>query len=194
MEWFAPFIEFRFPHVGDVNVGGIELKLYSALEPWHVLGEEATGQGTARFVDSSVERIQVTLDNAVTDRYMVTCNRRRIPLRDTGVRGRQIGAVRYKAWEAASSLHPNVKPHNPLIFDVVDVYNQRSLGGCTYYVSHPGGRNYDTFPVNAAEAEARRNARFWEIGKTQGRIRIPRDESHPEQPLTLDLRWPDPND
>jgi len=113
-------------------------------------------------------------------------------LRNTGTRGRQVAAVRYKAWEQPSSLHPSVAPHNPLVFDVIDVDNQRSLGGCTYYVSHPGGRNYDTFPVNAAEAEARRHARFWEIGKTQGRIRIPPDEQHPEQPLTLDLRWPDP--
>lgn len=193
MEWFSPFVEFRFPHIGDVNVAGMKLSLYAALEPWHVLGEEATGQGTARYVDSTVERIQVTLDNAIADRYMVTCNRRRIPLCESGVRGRQIGAVRFKAWDAPSSLHPNIGQQNPLVLDVVDVDNRRSLGGCTYYVSHPGGRNYETFPVNAAEAETRRNARFWEIGKTQGRIRIPADESHPDQPLTLDLRWPGPD-
>lgn len=193
LDWFAPFVEFRFPRIGGVTVADLELQLFSALEPWHVLGEEATGQGTARYVDSTVERVEVTLDNAVNDRYIVTCNGRRIPLRRSGTRGRLVGAVRYKAWEAASSLHPTVKPHSPLIFDVIDTQNRRSMGGCTYYVSHPGGRNYDTFPVNAAEAEARRNARFWEIGKTQGRVRVPADESHPDQPLTLDLRWPDPN-
>ncbi|XOV88721.1 MAG: DUF2126 domain-containing protein [Pseudomonadota bacterium] len=193
LEWFAPFIEFRFPRIGGVNVGDLELQLFTGLEPWHVLGEESSAQGTARYVDSTVERVQVTLDNAVSDRYIVTCNGRRVPLRVTGTRGRQIGAVRFKAWEAASSLHPNVAPHNPLTFDIVDTYNQCSLGGCTYYVSHPGGRNYETFPVNAAEAEARRNARFWSIGKTQGTVHLPKQESHPEQPLTLDLRWPDPN-
>lgn len=191
--WFDPFVEFRFPRIGGINIGDLELQLFTALEPWHVLGEESTTQGTARFVDSTVERIQVTLDNAVADRYMVTCNGRHVPLRYSGRRGRFVGAVRYKAWDASSSLHPTVATHNPLIIDVVDVLNRRSLGGCTYHVSHPGGRNYDTFPVNAAEAEARRNARFWEIGKTQGTIKVPKDESHPEQPLTLDLRWPDPN-
>ncbi len=190
--WFDAFMEFRFPRIGGVNVAGLELQLFAALEPWHVLGEESSTQGTSRFVDSTLERIQVTLDNATSNRYIVTCNGRKVPLRNTGTRGRQVAAVRYKAWEQPSSLHPSVAPHNPLVFDVIDVDNQRSLGGCTYYVSHPGGRNYDTFPVNAAEAEARRHARFWEIGKTQGRIRIPPDEQHPEQPLTLDLRWPDP--
>ncbi|MCB1692493.1 MAG: transglutaminase family protein [Pseudomonadales bacterium] len=193
LAWFDPFIEFRFPRIGGIHLGDLHLELFTALEPWHVLGEEATGQGTARYVDSTVERIQVTLDNAVADRYVVTCNGRRVPLRVTGTRGKQVGAVRFKAWEASSSLHPTVSTHNPLIFDVVDVLNKRSLGGCTYYVSHPGGRNYETYPVNAAEAEARRNARFWEIGKTQGAIRAPKDETRPEQPLTLDLRWPDPN-
>ncbi len=190
--WFDAFMEFRFPRIGGVNVAGLELQLFAALEPWHVLGEESSTQGTSRFVDSTLERIQVTLDNATSNRYIVTCNGRKVPLRNTGTRGRQVAAVRYKAWEQPSSLHPSVAPHNPLVFDVIDVDNQRSLGGCTYYVSHPGGRNYDSFPVNAAEAEARRHARFWEIGKTQGRIRIPPDEQHPEQPLTLDLRWPDP--
>lgn len=191
-EWYAPFFEFRFPRIGGVDVGEMELQLYSALEPWHVLGEEATGQGTARYVDSTVERIEVILDNAAPGRYIVTCNGRRVPLRKTGRKGREVGAVRFKAWDAASSLHPTVKPDLPLVFDVIDVFNQRSIGGCTYHVSHPGGRNYETFPVNAAEAEARRNARFWEIGKTQGRMDIPVPESHPEQPLTLDLRWPSP--
>ncbi len=192
LDWYAPFFEFRFPRIGGVEIEGMELQLYTALEPWHVLGEEATGQGTARYVDSTVERIEVMLDNAVPDRFVVTCNGRRVPMRSTGRKGRRVGAVRFKAWDAASSLHPTVKPDLPLVFDIVDIYNQRSLGGCTYHVSHPGGRNYETFPVNAAEAEARRNARFWEIGKTQGRVDIPPDESHPDQPLTLDLRWPAP--
>jgi uncharacterized protein (DUF2126 family)/transglutaminase-like putative cysteine protease len=190
--WFDAFMEFRFPRIGGINVAGLDLQLYTALEPWHVLGEESSTQGTSRYVDSTLERIQVTLDNATSNRYIVTCNGRKVPLRNTSTRGRQVAAVRYKAWEQPSSLHPSIAPHNPLVFDVIDVDNHRSLGGCTYYVSHPGGRNYDSFPVNAAEAEARRHARFWEIGKTQGHISLPPDEQHPEQPLTLDLRWPNP--
>ncbi len=192
LDWFAPFFEFRFPRIGGINVAGMELQLFTGLEPWHVLGEEAAEQGTARYVDSTVERIEVTLDNAVADRFIVACNGRRVPLRATGIRGRQVGAVRFKAWEAPSSLHPTISPNVPLVFDVLDTYNRRSLGGCTYHVSHPGGRHYETFPVNAAEAEARRNARFWEIGKSQGVMQLPPDESHPEHPLTLDLRWPSP--
>jgi uncharacterized protein (DUF2126 family)/transglutaminase-like putative cysteine protease len=190
LEWFAPFREFRFPHIGDINVNGMQLDLYSALEPWHVLGEESTGQGTARYVDSSVERLQVSVQGMIGDRYIVTCNGRRVPLRSTGIRGHYVAGVRYKAWEPHSALHPNIRRHTPLIFDIVDTENRRSIGGCTYHVSHPGGRNYDTFPVNANEAEARRNTRFLEYGNTQGKMDIPMLEPHPEQPYTLDLRFP----
>ncbi len=190
LQWFAPFLEFRFPAIGGVTVGGIQLQLHSALEPWHVLGEESTAQGTSRYVDSSVERMQISVSNLVNDRYVITCNGRQIPLCPTGIAGNYVAGVRYKAWQPWSSLHPTIKPHVPLVFDVVDTENQRSIGGCTYHVSHPGGRNYDTFPVNANEAEARRNARFWNYGYTQGKMIITPEKIHPDHPVTLDLRVP----
>ncbi len=189
LEWFAPFREFRFPHIGTIHAAGMQLDLHMALEPWHVLGEESTGQGSARYVDSSVERLQVSVYGMMGDRYIVTCNGRKVPLRPTGMRGSFIAGVRYKAWEPYSSLHPTIKAHTPLVFDIVDTLNDRSIGGCTYHVSHPGGRNYETFPVNANEAEARRIARFWKQGNTQGRMEVPMEEPHPEQPMTLDLRF-----
>ena len=189
LEWFAPFREFRFPHIGSIHARGMQLDLHTALEPWHVLGEEATGQGTARYVDSSVERLQVSMTGMAGDRYIVTCNGRRVPLRPTGIRGNFVAGVRYKAWEPYSALHPVIRKHTPLVFDIVDTENRRSIAGCTYHVSHPGGRNYDTYPVNANEAEARRNARFWDYGNTQDKMDIPMEEPHPEQPYTLDLRF-----
>ena len=187
-DWFAAFREFRFPFIGGINAGDMQLNLHSALEPWHVLGEEAAETGMARYVDSSVERLQVSTYELAGDRYIVTCNGRRVPLRPTGVKGKLIAGVRYKAWQQHSSLHPTIKPHTPLVFDIVDTENERSIAGCTYHVSHPGGRNYDTFPVNASEAEARRQTRFWKHGKTQGRMRVRPEVSHPDQPFTLDLR------
>ena len=190
LEWFAPFREFRFPHIGSIHAAGIQLDLHTALEPWHVLGEETTGQGTARYVDSSVERLQVSVHGMAGDRYAVTCNGRKVPLRPTGIRGSYVAGVRYKAWQPHSSLHPTIKAHIPLVFDIVDIDNCRSIAGCTYHVSHPGGRNYEVFPVNANEAEARRNARFWAYGNTQGKMEIPMEEPHPEQPYSLDLRYP----
>lgn len=189
-DWFLPFLEFRFPHVGSIYAAGMKFDLHAALEPWHVLGEESTGQGTARYVDSSVERLQVSMHGMAGDRYIVTCNGRNVPLSPTGIRGHYIAGVRYKAWQPYSSLHPTIKAHTPLVFDIFDSLNCRSIAGCTYYVSHPGGRNYETFPVNANEAEARRNARFWPQGNTQGKIEVPMEEPHPEHPLTLDLRYP----
>jgi len=190
LEWFAPFREFRFPHIGSIQVAGIQLDLHTALEPWHVLGEESTGHGTARYVDSSVERMQISVHGLAGDRYAVTCNGRKVPLRPTGIRGSYVAGVRYKAWQPHSSLHPTIKAHTPLVIDIVDIDNCRSIGGCTYHVSHPGGRNYEVFPVNANEAEARRNARFWAYGNTQGKMGIPLEEPHPEQPYSLDLRYP----
>ena len=189
-EWFAPFREFRFPHVGTIYAAGMQLDLHNALEPWHVLGEETGEQGTARYVDSSVERLQVSIHGMAGDRYRVTCNGRKVPLRSTGVRGSYVAGVRFKAWQPHSSLHPTIKAHPPLVFDIVDTDHCRSIAGCTYHVSHPGGRNYETFPVNANEAEARRAARFWPHGGTQGTMEVPLEDPHPEQPFTLDLRYP----
>jgi len=188
VEWFAPFLEFRFPLVGSIDTREMQLDLHTALEPWHVLGEEAGAQGTARYVDSSVERLQVSVHGVAGDRYLVTCNGRKLPLKPTAVRGSYVAGVRYKAWAPPSSLHPTIGVHTPLVFDIVDTVNRRSVAGCTYHVSHPGGRNYDTFPLNAREAEARRHARFIDHGGTQGEMRIVPETPHPEHPFTLDLR------
>jgi uncharacterized protein (DUF2126 family) len=186
--WFAPFIEFRFPVFGTVTVDGVEIALRWALEPWHVLGEEVTGTGTARYVDSSVERVQVHLSGLLPQRHLLTCNGRRVPLHATGIRGEYVAGVRYKAWQPHSGLHPTIEAHTPLVFDLVDVNAGRSLGGFTYHVGHPAGRNYETFPVNANEAEARRVARFWSYGHTPGPIAPPAEERSPDFPFTLDLR------
>ena len=187
-DWFLPFLEFRFPFVGRIEERGMSLELHAALEPWHVLGEESTGQGTARYVDSSVERLQVLVRGLPGDRYAVSCNGRLVPLHPTGEQGTYVAGVRYKAWNPPSSLHSTIDVHGPLVFDLVDVANERSIAGGTYHVVHPGGRNYSTFPLNANEAEARRGARFVEHGGTQGRVRLRPERVHPDLPFTLDLR------
>jgi len=190
-EWFAPFLEFRFPHYGTIQAQGLELELRQAVEPWHVLGEEVTSQGTARYVDSSVERLQVKVRGITDARHVVACNGRRVPLRPTGVRGEAVAGVRFKAWQPPSGLHPTIASQAPVVLDIVDTWNRTSIGGCTYHVSHPGGRNPDDFPVNAYEAEARRFARFWPYGHTPGAMDAPPEDTSPEHPYTLDLRYRD---
>jgi uncharacterized protein (DUF2126 family) len=188
LEWFAPFQEFRFPHIGSVTQQDIELELRTAVEPWHVLGEEVRAQGTSRYVDSSVERVQVKVEGATDGRHVVVCNGRRVPLRPTGRRGEYVAGVRFKAWQPPSGLHPTIGVHTPLVFDILDTWNGRSIGGCTYYSGHPGGRHEETFPVNANEAESRRIARFRDIGHTPGRFEAPLEETSRDYPCTLDLR------
>jgi uncharacterized protein (DUF2126 family)/transglutaminase-like putative cysteine protease len=170
LEWFEPFLEFRFPHFGTVNIDAMELELRFAIEPWHVLGEEMGSQGTARFVDSSVERLQLRISGMTDARHVVVCNGRRLALRSTGRKGEYVVGVRYRAWQPPSALHPTIKPHSPLVFNVVDTWNGQAIGGCTYHVSHPGGRGYEIFPVNALEAEARRITRFWDLGVAPGAV------------------------
>jgi uncharacterized protein (DUF2126 family)/transglutaminase-like putative cysteine protease len=186
--WFAPQYEFRFPFVGRVVVDGVEMELRQAIEPWHVLGEQAGGGGTVRYVDSTVERMQVLVRNMTSPRHVVSVNGRRVPLHPTGTAGEYVAGVRFRAWRAPESLHPTVWPHAPLTFDVLDEWTERSLGGCTYHVAHPGGRNYDKFPRNALEAESRRIARFFPFGHSHEQRPIPTVEKSTELPLTLDLR------
>jgi uncharacterized protein (DUF2126 family) len=214
LEWLEPFFEFRFPRYGNTLVDGIDLELRFAIEPWHVLGEEVSSTGTARYVDSSVERAQIKVTGFTKGRYLVTCNGRRVPLRNTGRQGEYVAGVRYRAWQPPSALHPTIAPHVPLVIDVIDTWNGHSVGGCTYHVAHPGGRSYDAFPVNSYEAEARRVNRFWDFGHTPGVVVrppiaefalqgvaefgdnsvVPRPMAPPieelshEYPLTMDLR------
>jgi uncharacterized protein (DUF2126 family)/transglutaminase-like putative cysteine protease len=210
MSWLEPFFEFRFPVCGTLQIQNINLELRKAIEPWHVLGEEMSSGGTARFVDSSVERVQVKLTGLTDGRYALVCNGCRIPLNSTGTKGEYIAGIRYRAWQPPSALHPTIGVDSPLVIDLVDTWNGRSIGGCTYHVVHPGGRSYDTFPVNSYEAEARRVSRFWHDGHTPGKLeptpemvsigrffsaeRPPQPMSPPEEivseeyPYTLDLR------
>jgi uncharacterized protein (DUF2126 family)/transglutaminase-like putative cysteine protease len=189
IDWFDPFVEFRFPRFGTVSYDGVTIELRQAIEPWHVLGEEVSAGGTARFVDSSVERLQVKVNGMIGGRHVVTCNGRALPLAATGVPGEFVAGVRFRAWSPPSALHPTIPVQAPLTLDLVDTWAGRALGGCTYHVAHPGGRNYDTFPVNANAAEARRIARFWMHGHTPGPMVVRPEQANPAVPTTLDLRW-----
>ncbi len=187
--WFDPFIEFRFPRFGTVVYEGVELELRQAIEPWNVLGEEMSAGGTARYVDSSVERMQLRVRGLTGGRHVIACNGRMLPLHPTGVPGEYVAGVRFRAWSPWSALHPTIKVQAPLTFDLVDTWNGRAIGGCTYHVVHPGGRSEEVSPVNANAAEARRFARFWSYGHTPGPMAVPREELNPGFPMTLDLRW-----
>ncbi len=189
--WLAPFAEFRFPRLGSVIIAGIDLELRGAIEPWHVLGEEVAAGGTARYVDSSCERVQLKVTGAVPGRHVITCNGVALPAGRCRAADTTVAGVRFRAWAPPSALHPTIGVHSPLVFDVVDTWNRQSLGAFTYHVTHPGGLAYERFPVNAAEAEARRAGRFQPEGSTSGRRPSawkPPQPPGPEYGHTLDLR------
>ncbi len=188
-QWFNPHCEFRFPKLGVFTNNNISLELRSALEPWRVLGEENGGTGNVRFVDSSIERLQIKASGVINTRHQILCNGRRIPFHPTGVNGEYIAGVRYRAWQPPSCLHPTIPVHCPLVFEIFDTWTNKSIGGCTYHVAHPGGRSYDSFPVNANEAEGRRLSRFIKEGHKGERFEIGDEEIRLSSPLTLDLRY-----
>lgn len=187
-DWFAPHFEFRFPLIGEVETRGIQLSLRAALEPWHVMGEEGSSGGTVRYVDSSLERVELKVTGYNDNRYSITVNGRAAPMQPTGKVGEYVLGIRYKAWQPPSALHPTIPADAPLSFDIVDNSLSRSLGGCRYHVAHPGGRNYDTLPVNAYEAESRRLARFFRLEHTPGKMQVQHVSPSQEFPFTLDLR------
>lgn len=187
-EWFAPHVEFRFPQIGSFTQRSVSVQLRHAAEPWYVLGEEPSGGGTSRSVDSSVERVQVLVDGMTDTRHAVTCNGRALPLHPTGVDGQFVAGVRYRAWQPPSCLHPTIPVQAPLVFDLVDRWNGRSMGGCAYHVSSPSGLNSERFPVNAFEAESRRASRFFKSTHTPGRVDVLAEPVRSESPMTLDLR------
>ncbi len=190
--WYQPHFAFRFPVVGSVSVHGTELELRHALEPWHVLGEDPAAGGTVRFVDSSAERLQVRVSFWEPERFALACNGRAVPLAATEREGEFVAGVRFKAWAPANALHPAIPAQTPLVFDIFDRWSGRSLGGATHHVAHPGGRSYETYPVNANEAEARRRERFFPFGHTPGEMPEPAGANEAdrgrEYPRTLDLR------
>jgi uncharacterized protein (DUF2126 family) len=186
--WFAPHFEFRFPKIGEFSSRGVHFTLRSALEPWHVMGEEGSAGGTVRYVDSSLERVEVKLTGLVDPRHVVTCNGVPLALQPTGRVGEYVAGVRYRAWAPPSALHPTIGVHAPLTFDLVDQWMDRSLGGAQYHVAHPGGRNYATFPINAYEAESRRLARFFAMGHTPGKLKVGEVKRSWEFPFSVDLR------
>ncbi len=188
-EWFAPHFEFKFPRIGEFKQRDIQVELRTALEPWHVLGEEGTAGGTVRYVDSSLERMQIKANGLIGDRFALSVNGHRLPLHPTGTNGEAVAGVRYRAWQPPNCLQPTIGVHAPLTFDLVDTWNQRSLGGCTYHVAHPGGRSNETFPVNSYEAESRRLARFIPFGHSPAGAPVDLPPApQPGSPFTLDLR------
>ncbi|MHB2016325.1 MAG: transglutaminase family protein, partial [Candidatus Xenobia bacterium] len=187
-EWFVPHYEFRFPQYGESVVDTTRIELRQAVEPWYVLGEEGGSGGTVRNVDSSVERVQVRVENLTETRHALLCNGRRVPLYPTGRAGEFVAGVRFRAWQPPSCMHPTIGVHTPLVFDLVDLWNGRTVGGCTYHVSHPGGRSWDGAPVNPNEAEGRRLARFHPFGSLPHHVEVASLSRLREYPMTLDLR------
>jgi len=211
LDWFDPFFAFRFPFLGELQVDDIHIEIKMAIEPWHVLGEEMSSTGTARFVDSSLERIQVKVSGLTDTRYQLICNGCRIPIKNTGVQGEYVAGIRYRAWQPPSALHPTIGKDTPLVIDLFDTWSNKSVAACQYHVAHPGGRSYDTFPVNSYEAESRRISRFFDFGHSVNLVEptvVPQqsagrfvtkvnilsqydltgEDVNPDYPYTMDLR------
>ncbi|MGO8998398.1 MAG: DUF2126 domain-containing protein [Polyangiaceae bacterium] len=187
-EAYRAFLEHRCPIVGALQARDVSLELRNAIEPWHVLGEEMSTTGTARFVDSSMERVEVRVEGLVPERHTVTVNGHALPLRATGVAGEHVGGVRFRAWAPPHSLHPHLGIHHPLRFDVVDTWAKRSLGACGYHVWHPEGRGYAAPPLTRFEASARRAQRFTIEGQSPYPVVARPASAHADAPYTLDLR------
>ncbi|HEY1418666.1 MAG TPA: transglutaminase family protein [Myxococcaceae bacterium] len=187
-EAYRPFLELRCPVAGRIEAGDVALEIRNALEPWNVLGEEVTAAGTARYVDSSVERVEVRVEGLVPERHRVLVSGWELPLRSTGTMGEAVGGVRFRAWAPPRSLHPHLGVHHPLRFDVVDGWTRRSLGACAYHVWHAGGRGFRSPPLTRFEAEARRSQRFTRESPMPWPVTPRPTQVHPDTPWTLDLR------
>ncbi len=188
VEPYRAFLELRCPVVGRLVAGDSLLEVRNALEPWNVLGEEPTGGGTSRYVDSSVERIEIRASGIVPERHQVVVNGIELPVRSTGTAGEVLGGVRFRAWAPPHALHPHLGVHHPITIELCDGWGRRSLGACRYHVWHPEGRAYDTPPLTRFEAAARRAQRFTVDGATPWPVEPRRVPVHPETPWSLDLR------
>jgi uncharacterized protein (DUF2126 family) len=192
-EWFDSHFEFRFPKIGSISADGVEVELRRALEPWNVLAEETASGRTVRNVDSSVERVQVSVSGVFEDsRYIVACNGRRVPLQPASEPGVAVAGVRFRARKLSATMHPTIPVHSPLTFTLMDLRTGRSLAQCAYRIEPPDGREYTSRPVNAVEALARRLERF-EIISPVVQITMPDEEINATFPATLDLRIPAPS-
>jgi len=187
-EWFDGFFNWRFPILGEVAVRGMRLQLQTALEPWPVLAEDMGNRGTARYVDSSTERVQVKLLGALSNRYALFCNDHQVPLVDDPENNAKIGAVRFTSKLFAHRIHPGLKMDSPLIFDIVDTWHDKSIGGCRYAAMPANEEIWQHLPINAREAESRRQARFLSYGHTPGDFKGREPIKNPDYPNLLDLR------
>jgi uncharacterized protein (DUF2126 family)/transglutaminase-like putative cysteine protease len=185
---YEPFVELRCPLAGALAVGDARVEVRNALEPWHVLGEEATQSGTARYVDSSVERVELRAIGLDPERYVVAVNGIAIPLRAVAGRDTRIGGVRFRAWCPPHALQPHLGIHHPLQIAIVDTWAQRGVAGGAYHVWHPEGRAFDAPPLTRVEAAARRSQRFTVEGPPPWPAKLRRAPEHRDQPYTLDLR------
>jgi uncharacterized protein (DUF2126 family) len=186
--WYRPFLDYRFPVAGTLEAANLSLEVRTALEPWSVLGEEPTGATVSRFVDSSLERVQVRVDGYTPGRHVVAVNGYELPLRPTGKVGEGVAGVRFRAWQPAHCFQPHIGIHHPLHFDLIDSWAHRSLGSCTYHVWHPEGRAYEAAPLTRFEAAARRHQRFTTDGHMPYPARVRSVVPDPAHPFSLDLR------